>query len=938
MPRIIVSSRFLKSGTSCKRGGLVKYIATRESVEMYSPQSRGIPVTKNQTELIQKLLAMFPEEKMSHEYEDYHSDPTKENASELISELLERNADRITDRKMLVKYISERPGVAKIGKHGLFTSTHGEVKLSDAMKTIANHEGNVWTHVVSLKREDAERLGYVDPESWRSLVLNNMKKIAEAQRIEFNNLRWFAAFHNTAHHPHIHLLVYSTDPKEGYLTTEGIEMIKSAFANEIFSDELNFIYKQQTRVRNDLRAEAKRKMQELSAEIQDHLVDPQLEALILKLSRQLENAKGKKVYGYLQPQVKKTVDDIVAMLAADPTIKKMYDEWCRLEQEKYATYTNAVKQFPPLQENDVFKPIRNSVINAVLEMSHTLGSAECDIREEDALPEPEMNAEPTDDELPDEDMVTPSEETPLAINGGYYAKWIDEYREARNLIWSEDSDYAKAYELLKPEADDGNVLAIYELAKMYARGFLGEDNKDIAKHYYKTALEGFIEVEQTADKMKPFFQYRIGAMYNYSQGTEQNYTEAFKWFQSSATAGNPYAMFALGNLYNYGKGVDKDVTKAFEWYKQSADKKNPYAAYMTARMLQNGTGTEKNAEQAEEYYKKAYEGFRSMEENTKDGDLLYKLGIMTTNGIGCEADKNAGAEYLRRGAELKNAHAMCEYGKLLVEGKTVPKDTDRGIAMLDEAAVTNENARYYLGKVFLKGEYVYPNPELAIKLFHTCESPYAQYALGKIYLDGRYAAKNLVLAEKHLKNAAEHELDFAEYALGKLYLDDSVRRFDLAEEYLNRAAGHGNEFAMYRLAKLYLSGNIPLNTEKAVELLQKAADKLSTAAYALGKLYLFGREIPQDRELAVYWLTRASDMGNEFAQHLLEHIDSFDQSRVQNAFINMLLAFVRLLNENYNRTDRNIRMHTDKKLRAAIHRKKQALGIKEDHTIQQNQG
>jgi hypothetical protein len=267
MPRIIVSSRFLKNGTSGKRCGLVKYIATRESVEMYSPQSRGIPVTKNQTELIQKLLEMFPEEKISHEYEDYRSDPTKENASELISELLERNADRITDRKMLVKYISERPGVEKIGKHGLFTSTHGEVELSDAMKTIADHEGNVWTHVVSLKREDAERLGYVDPESWRSLVLNNMKKIAEAQRIEFNNLRWFAAFHNTAHHPHIHLLVYSSAPKEGYLTTEGIEMIKSAFANEIFSDELNYIYKQQTRVRDDLRAVAKRKMQELYSEI-----------------------------------------------------------------------------------------------------------------------------------------------------------------------------------------------------------------------------------------------------------------------------------------------------------------------------------------------------------------------------------------------------------------------------------------------------------------------------------------------------------------------------------------------------------------------------------------------------------------------------------------------------------------------------------------------
>ena len=249
---------------------------------------------------------------------------------------------------------------------------------------------------------------------------------------------------------------------------------------------------------------------------------------------------------------------------------------------------------------------------------------------------------------------------------------------------------------------------------------------------------------------------------------------------------------------------------------------------------------------------------------------------------------------------------------------------------------TSHAETYRLAKKYLKGDSVYPDPEYAIKLFESCgDYKYAGYALGKIYLDGRYATKNLVLAEKYLKNAADEQLDCAEYALGKLYLDDEVRQYDLAEEYLNKAAEHGNVFAMYRLAKLYLSGDIPLNTEKAVELLQEAAEKLSIASYALGKLYLFGREIPQDRELAVYWLTRASDMGNEFAQHLLEHIDSYEHSRVQNGFMNMLLAFARLIRDNYDRADRNLRMHTDKKLRAAIRRKKQALGVKEDHTIRQ---
>ena len=670
MPMIIVSSRYLKPGTAGKRGGLVKYIAMRESVEMYSPQECGVPVTKSQTELVTKLLEMFPSECSSHEYADYKSSPTKENASELITEILERNADRLTDREMLVKYISERPGVEKIGKHGLFSADKGEVDLNEAKAIVSNHDGNVWTNVVSLRREDAERLGYTTPQAWQNLVLKSLDKIAQAHKIKLDHLRWYAAFHNTAHHPHIHLLVYSTDPTEGYMTEHGIEMLKSAFANLIFKDELNEIYQKQTAVRDDLRAEAKRKMQELSAEIQNHLVNPQLEALIMKLSRQLENAKGKKVYGYLQPPVKKTVDDIVVLLAADPAIKKMYDEWCRLEQEKYATYTNAVKQFPSLHENKVFKPIKNSVINAVVEMQHILDSAECEIKEEDILPEPEMISEPEVNAEPD--------------------------------------------------------------------------------------------------------------------GTE-------------------------------------------------------------------------------------------------------------------------------------------------MPDESAPVDVPR--------SKTNNAEIYRRAKKYLKGDSVYPDPEYAIKLFESCgEYKYAQYALGKIYLDGRYAMKNLTLAEMYLQNAAREQLDCAEYALGKLYLEDEIKRYDLAEKYFNLAANHGNEFAMYRLAKLYLSGEIPVNAERAVELLQSAAEKLNTAAYALGKLYLFGKEVPRDKELAVYWLTRSAETGNEFARSLLEHIDSYEHSRVQNAFMNMLLAFVKLLNENYNRTDRNIRMHTDKKLRAAIHRKKQALGIKEDHTIQQNQG
>ncbi len=275
----------------------------------------------------------------------------------------------LSDKQMLVNYVAERPGVEKIGKHGLFSDNDDEIVLSQAQKNIAEHQGNVWSHVISLTREDAERLGYTTSEMWRSLIMRHADDIAKAQNIRLENLRWYAAFHNTAHHPHIHLLVYSTDIKEGFLTENGFEQIKSALANDIFHNELYQVYEKQTQTRDKLCSQAEFEMRRLLSELKNtDNFNPIFGELILKLLRQLKNSKCKKVYGYLQPNVKKTVDQIVTELAKNPVLKKMYDEWCSLEQQKYETYTSAVQKFPPLEENKVFKLIKNAVIRAVLEM------------------------------------------------------------------------------------------------------------------------------------------------------------------------------------------------------------------------------------------------------------------------------------------------------------------------------------------------------------------------------------------------------------------------------------------------------------------------------------------------------------------------------------------------------------------------------------------
>ena len=268
MPKIIVASRYLKPASQGTRSNLVKYIATRETVQKYSPKKKDMPVTENQQQLIFELLKINSDGKKLPEYSDYLKNPSKENASELFSELLEQSADMIADKEILVKYVAERPGVEKIGKHGLFSDSDDEIVLSQAQKNISEHQGNVWSHVISLTREDAERLGYTTPEMWRNLIMRHTDDIAKAQNIRLENLRWYAAFHNTAHHPHIHLLVYSTDIKEGFVTENGFEQIKSALANDIFHNELYQVYENQTAVRDKIRSETE-------SMIKNHLSDLQ---------------------------------------------------------------------------------------------------------------------------------------------------------------------------------------------------------------------------------------------------------------------------------------------------------------------------------------------------------------------------------------------------------------------------------------------------------------------------------------------------------------------------------------------------------------------------------------------------------------------------------------------------------------------------------------
>lgn len=736
LSQLIVTSRYLKSGNQKiknKRRNYTKYIATRETVEVRDQNTidRNDNATKNQKELIDDLLIDFPEAKRYLEYGDYIADSTVENASELISTIIERNAYIIGNRQNFVGYMAMRPGVQKRGSHGLFNEKDEPIILDRVANEIANHKGNVWSHVVSLRREDAIRLGYDNSEVWRDLVKRHISDIAKAQRIPLCNLKWYAAFHDTTHHPHIHLLVYSTNPKQGFLTTKGIDQIRSAFANDVFHDNLQSIYQEQTLSRDELKAVSKTEFKSIVRKVQQGgFENPQLENLIRKLYSQLQNVKGKKVYGYLPQEVKETVNSIFSELANDDNIRQLYEKWCSLESLKYKTYTQKEKELPPLVDNKVFQPVRNMIIRTVLDMNYPVIDVEIeetdpteqfenddfyvDISPQFDESEQSENDKVTfsnNDDLTAEDFIWSGENAVTvdvddAPKSKYYLKWSSSYKEACKLIYNKRSkleDFQKAEQLLLNESGAGNVLAIQDLGKLYSTDKLGEKDEKKSFSFYEEAFQGFMEIEPDSDFMFPYepkykgqvmkpvdmrsyVWYRIGKMHCYGLGTEQDYEKAFEWFLKSAQEGNKFAQYSLANLYYYGNGVEKDLSQAFLWYRKSSEQGQPYAPYAVAQMYDKGEYISQSEETAQRYYKVALSGFLELESKGQaDDNLYYKLGAMYKKGLGTEIDIPKAIEYFEKSTE--NMWSTYQLGRLYLFGaEELEKDKEKAVEWLTKSA------------------------------------------------------------------------------------------------------------------------------------------------------------------------------------------------------------------------------------------------------------
>lgn len=356
MARLIQKSGYFKGGNST---GYMKYIAKRDGVEITSDTG---PVTEKQLRLIEDLLKNYPDTKELFEYEDYLTTPNRATASAYIAVALDSYLHEMEPESGYMKYIAQRPRAEKHDGHGLFSAAPA-TDLDKAVEELDAHEGRVWTFIFFLRREDAAQTGYDNAAAWRELLLQQSGTLAEALRIPQDKLRWYAAFHNEGHHPHVHMMLWSDDPKMGHLTKKGIFAMRSKLTGTIFREELKDVYIRKEEIYERNIRTAQQKLLELTAQMEQHACpDTEIECLMRELSRQLSQLSGKHQYGYLPKPLKAKVDAIVDRLAQLPEVAACYAQWNQVKDELVRFHNQNPRQHLPLSQQKEFRVLLNAVI------------------------------------------------------------------------------------------------------------------------------------------------------------------------------------------------------------------------------------------------------------------------------------------------------------------------------------------------------------------------------------------------------------------------------------------------------------------------------------------------------------------------------------------------------------------------------------------------
>ena len=855
-------------------------------MEKYKSDHGDKPATSKQKELINKLMNDYSETKRMFEYEDYISNPTRENASELISTVIDSHIYDVATKENYVDYISHRPRVEKLGEHGLF-SVHGyEVNLREVIEEVGQHEGNVWTHIISLKREDASRLGFDKVQNWMSLCQSKRNELAEAMKIDVNHLKWYAAFHNEGHHPHIHMIVYSTNVQEGFVTKKGIEKIRNMYAKEIFKQDLIQTYSEQTEIRNKLKKYSQDIVIKMLQGIEvSHVDNNYIFKKLMELKSSLKDYHGRLAFAYIPKQSKQIINDILREMEKNEYLQKLYVQWLLYKQDIHSIYKNEVIEKLPLLEQKEFKSIKNMILKEVMSFQK---NEIFDFQEVQELEDDTSLFNINDME----DIENRNNKGSTA--NGFILEWTSDYKNAVEYFYgneNQEQDIRKAEELLKEECGMNNFLAYEFLGKMYTIS----KNDELSNQIYEKALKEFKELvnEANDDKfIKSYCSYRLGKHFLYGMGTEIDYQKAYEYFEQSD---NPYGQYSLGVMYQRGLGVIQSDGKALEWFELSADDGNAYGNYEVARHYDYGIGCEKNENLAISHYQKAYNSFCEMIKKQEDDNLLYRLGMMTLKGKGCE------------------------------------KDIDKAISYFEKAvSLENENAKLLLAQLYLEVD-DYENIPKAMTWLEESESQLSYYILGKEYSRGEHIEKDIEKAIHYLSLCEDNEYAF--YQLFKIY--EEIKNHDLSIHYLKMSCDKQYEPALVKMAQLLIEGKIiEKDIDKAIDYL-KIVDSNNNqfAQYMLGKLFLFGKDVEQDKELAVEYLQKSAEQRNEYAQYLLDHMDDFYNQSLASMTSRFFHHVSRIFQSQMPLNNHPL-AGTERKLKEKIMQKKLAMGHKQDdHTL-----
>ena len=568
MARLIVKSPYIKCGGGNSAGGYMRYIATRERVELIQNDR---PPTRKQEQLIAKLVKDFPDAKEMGEYGDYQEHPTKANASAFISQALEENWSDVQKSDGYMKYIATRPRAERLGAHGLFGDKDG-VELDKAMAELENYTGNVWTHIISLKREDAERLGYDNARAWRNLLRAHRNDIAAAMNIPPQDFRWYAAFHDEGDHPHVHMMAWSVKPGQAYLSQDGIRQIKSKLTNDIFQQEMLHLYEQKTVSRDQLVREVRQAMRELVQQMRTRICDhPEAERLMQELALQLETVKGKKSYGYLPKKQKALVDEIVDQMEQLPTVAECYEQWWQLQGQVEDFYSEKERHRPPLSRQKEFRQIKNAVIQEAETIrlgKITFEDETLDLRQGDE------------------------------VDNGKDVSW--DFRTLRMDVQDEYSSLAErddAVESMRELAENGDIHAQYFMGELYRDGPLLPPDWVMARYWFdKAAKQGYVAA-----------QYALGKLYLSDDASVHDPELGIQWLEYAAYNGNHDASYRLGKEYLKGESVRRDTRKAMDHIYTSAQAGNLHAQYLLGKLLLQGKAVERDKEAGIQWLSQAAE-------------------------------------------------------------------------------------------------------------------------------------------------------------------------------------------------------------------------------------------------------------------------------------------------------------------------------------------